>query len=154
MRQLGRGMGIRFSHDAEQRVYRLTGGHPFFARQLCRFLAERIKERPLNVSLDIIDQLLEEYLDARSGAFQEIVERLDRDFPDELAICMFLAEAGGQMPIEEVRGLIGDKLGSTIKHLTGYQIVAVDRDSISISIDLLNRWLQRRYVRKDSNATP
>jgi hypothetical protein len=46
MRELGRGMGIRFSHDAYDCVFRLTGGHPFFARQLCSFVAERKKERP------------------------------------------------------------------------------------------------------------
>jgi cold shock CspA family protein len=152
MRGLGRGMGIRFTHDAHEYVYRLTGGHPFFARQLCSFVAERNKERPLHVSQEMIERLLDEYLDARSGDFQEIVERLDRDFPDELAICIVLAEAGGRLPIESVRSLLGDKLSATIKHLTGYQIVALEGEEIFISIDLLNRWLQRRYVRKGSDA--
>jgi cold shock CspA family protein len=148
MRELGRGMGIRFSADAHQRVYHLTGGHPFFARQLCSFVAERNKERPLQVSREMIEQLVDEYLDVRSGDFQEIVERLDRDFPDELTICIFLAEAGGRLPVESVRSLLGDRLSAAIKHLTGYQIVAMKRDELFISIDLLNRWLQRRYVRK------
>jgi cold shock CspA family protein len=152
MRELGRGMGILFTYGAYEYVYRLTGGHPFFARQLCSFVAERNKERPLQVSREMIEGLLDEYLDTRSGDFQEIVERLDRDFPDELTICVFLAEAGGRLPIESVRGLLGDRLSATIKHLTGYQIVAVDRDYIFISIDLLNRWLQRRYKGKDSNG--
>jgi hypothetical protein len=152
MRELGRGMGIRFSHDAYDCVFRLTGGHPFFARQLCSFVAERKKERPLAVSREMIEHLLDEYMDARSGDFQEIVERLDRDFPDELAICVFLAEAGGRLAIDSIRDLLGDRLSATIKHLTGYQIVAVDGDQLFISIDLLNRWLQKRYVRKSSDA--
>lgn len=152
MRALGRGMGIRFTHEAEERVYQLTGGHPFFARQLCSFVAEQKKERPLCVDRDMIETAVDDYLDARSGDFQEIAERLDRDFPDELAVCIFLAEFGGRLPLDSVRTLLGGKLSSTIKHLTGYQIVAAKDETLYISIDLLNRWLQRRYVRKGGDG--
>ena len=152
MKELGRGMGIRFSGDAQTRVYDLTGGHPFFARQLCSFMAEQYRDRPLQIDQEMVEAMVERYLDVRSGDFQEIVERLDRDFPDELAICIFLAEAGGQLPVDTIRGLLGDGLIGTIKHLTGYQIVAVDRSNIFICIDLLNRWLQKRYVGKGGHA--
>lgn len=146
MRELGRGMGIRFTTDAQECVYRLTGGHPFFARQLCSFVAERNRDRPLRVDQDMIEGLIDQYLDARSSDFLEITERLDRDFPDELAICTFLAESGGRLAIESVRDLLGDKLSATIKHLIGYQIVTVNRNEVLISIDLFNRWLRQRYV--------
>ncbi len=76
MKELGRGMGIRFSSDAYERVYRLTGGHPFFARQLCSFLAEQYRDRPLLVDQHMVELIVERYLDVRSGDFLEIVERL------------------------------------------------------------------------------
>jgi hypothetical protein len=152
MKELGRGMGIRFSGDAQARVYDLTGGHPFFARQLCSFMAEQYRDRPLQIDQQMVEAMVEPYLDVRSGDFQEIVERLDRDFPDELTICIFLAEAGGQLPVETIRGLLGDRLSGTIKHLTGYQIVAVDGSNLFICIDLLNRWLRKRYVGKGGHA--
>jgi cold shock CspA family protein len=152
MRELGRGMGLHFSAEAQQRVYDLTGGHPFFARQLCSFMAGQYRDRPLDVDYGMVEAILDRYLDVRSGDFQEIVERLDRDFPDELAVCVLLAEAGGKLPVDSIRGLLGERLTTTIKHLTGYQIVSVDERTIFICIDLLNRWLRKRYVSTDARA--
>jgi hypothetical protein len=70
MLDLGRGMGIQFSNDAYDFVYHMTGGYPFFARQLCSFASERNKERPLHVSKQMLEGLVDEYLDLRSGDFQ------------------------------------------------------------------------------------
>jgi hypothetical protein len=147
MRELGRGMGIRFTPDAIQGVYGLTGGHPFFARQLCSFVAEQYTERPLTVNGGMVNLLVDQYLDVRSADFEEIVERLDRDFPDELQICVELATAGGKLPIGHLRHRPNQQAGggSTIRHLTGYQIVGVDRSNAFLTIELLTRWLRKRY---------
>jgi predicted ATPase len=146
MRELGRGMGITFLQDATDYVYALTGGHPFFARQLCSFVAEHFTDRPLNVNRSMIERLIDRYLDVRSGDFEEIIERLTRDFPDELAICIDLAAAGGRLPLETIRHLSKSSVGSAIRHLTGYQIVATDRQTAYLTIDLFRRWLHKRYV--------
>ena len=89
MRELGRGMGIKFSQAATDYVYSLTGGHPFFARQLCSFVAGQRADRPLYVDDQIIASLVDRYLDVRSGDFEEIVERLDEDFPISLRSAFF-----------------------------------------------------------------
>ena len=39
----------------------------------------------------------------RSADFEEIVERLERDFPHELEVCVELAKANGSLPLAEVR---------------------------------------------------
>src|SRR5262249_19316745 len=69
IRVLGRGMGLRFSDGALNLVYKLTGGHPFFARRLCSFVSEMHHERPLDVDEARITNLLESYLDQRSSDF-------------------------------------------------------------------------------------
>jgi tetratricopeptide (TPR) repeat protein len=143
IRELGRGMGIRFDQDARDYVYNLTGGHPFFARQLCSFVAARHRQRPLQVSRDMIDAISDEYLDVRSADFEEIVERLQRDFPNELTVCVDLASAGGSLPLDQVRGRPGKQFGSMIRHLTGYQIVKVSEQRVDLTIQLLTRWLQK-----------
>jgi cold shock CspA family protein len=97
LRELGRGMGIRFDVSASDRIFEFTGGHPFFTRQFCSFLAQQYPARPLTVFRKQVDSLLSQYLSLRSDDFQEIAERLGRDFPDELEICVQIAEEGGRL---------------------------------------------------------
>jgi tetratricopeptide (TPR) repeat protein/AAA+ ATPase superfamily predicted ATPase len=147
IRSLGRGMGLRFAATAEQRIYRLTGGHPFFARQLCSYIAEVNPDRPFEVTLDHVDHVVQSYLDSRSSHFGEIVERLQRDYPDELGVCEALARAGGELSITQVREISGTE---TIKHLTGYQIVRIRGDFVHLSMELLTKWLQKRMKLYDT----
>jgi cold shock CspA family protein len=146
IRNLGRGMGLTFSSRALDCIYALTGGHPFFARQLCSFVAERYRQRPLDVDDNKVQSLVDHYLDIRFRDFEEIVERFNRDFNDELEICVKLARNKGRLPLPELTGTAAAGAGSAIKHLIGYQIVQI-RDGVAfLTIDLLTRWLRKRYV--------
>ena len=100
VRTLGRGMGIKFTEEAAHRVHHLTGGHPFFARQLCSFVAKRHVERPLRVDEKTIVSLLETCMLSWQGKdFGEILDRLRRDFPDELEVLLKLAAADEALPL-------------------------------------------------------
>lgn len=141
IRTLGRGMGIRFSADACDRVHNLCGGHPFFARQFCSFLAERYPDRPLNVPVDIVESLVSPYLEIASKDFQEIVDRFARDYPEELDVCVAVANAGGTMDLESLT-----KLGRghvSLRHLLGYQVVAMEGTNLRLTMDLMRLWLDR-----------
>jgi tetratricopeptide (TPR) repeat protein len=142
IRVLGRGMGLKFSDPALDSIYQLTGGHPFFARRVCSFIAETYPERPLDVDDKIVASLLERYLDQRSTDFSEIIERLKRDYPHELAVCIALARAGGSLPIHQVREMAGP--AGSMRHLTGYQIISTTPTTASLSMKLLTMWLQKR----------
>jgi len=144
IRVLGRGMGLRFSEGALRKIFELTGGHPFFARRLSSFVAEKYPDRPLHVDETMIQKLLESYLDQRSSDFAEIIERLGRDYPDELRICEAIARAGGSMPIDKVRLMVGPT--ASIRHLTGYQIVRTDAQTAWLSMQLLTMWLRKRLL--------
>lgn len=142
IRVLGRGMGLRFSESASNLIYKLTGGHPFFARRLCSFIAEKYSERPLDVGEHQVKSLIDNYLDERTADFSEIIERLKRDYPEELEVCIALAKAGGSLPIAHVRQMAGP--AASIRHLTGYQIIHTTPNTASLSMDFLRMWLQKR----------
>ena len=147
MTVLGRGMGIRFDTDAIAHIHSLTGGHPFFAKQLCSFISDHYPERPLNVNRAMIAELSHQYLAVKSNDFHEIIARLERDYPAELKVCIELAAAGGSMPVTSIYGRRPTPAqGSIIRHLTGYQIVKIKNQRAQLTIDLLSRWLQKRYA--------
>ncbi|MGF6369418.1 cold shock CspA family protein [Paraburkholderia sp. RAU6.4a] len=138
---LGRGMGINIPANACELIFRLTGGHPFFTRQLCSFLSEQHTQRPLNVRPEMIESLTDRYLEVAGKDFQEVLDRFSRDYPDELDACVAIVEAGGTLPIKELVKKSGDSRVN-LRHLLGYQIVKLMDDNASISIELLRRWLQ------------
>lgn len=147
MRDLGRGMGIRFTADAFEQVFRMTGGHPYFARQLCSFAADRIQERPATISGDSLSGLESTYMDERGAKdVAEILERLQRDYPAELDVCVRLAVAGGSMPTSQLREQLKGSGGSTLRHLTGYQIAKIENESVHLTMGLMSRWLRSKYA--------
>ncbi|CAI8992323.1 TPR_REGION domain-containing protein [Pseudomonas sp. IT-P74] len=137
---LGRGMGVRFSSDVVERIHALTGGHPFFSRQFCSFICERHSNRPLSVSIEMIDELINPYLDSAGRDFREIVERFSRDYPEELNVCMEVAKAGGEINLSELQHDTAKAL--SIRHLVGYQIVSVTDNTISLTMEFMLRWLR------------
>jgi len=81
----------------------------------------------------------------RNADYQEIVERLARDFPAEHDACVALARSGGSLPLEALRNQSPEQPGSTLRHLLGYQIAAVEGARVFLTIELLTRWLRQRH---------
>lgn len=141
IRALGRGMGIRFADEACATVHSLTGGHPYFTRQICSFVANRYPERPLFIKKEMIDVLIDHYLEVAGKDFREILERFSRDYPEERDVCLALAEAGGSIPLD---GPVLDSYrGVSLRHLIGYQIVQIQDGHVRLTMELLRRWLRR-----------
>lgn len=137
---LGRGMGINVPTETCELIFQLTGGHPFFSRQLCSFLSEQHAQRPLKVRPEMIESLTERYLESAGKDFQEVLDRFSRDYPDELEACVAIVKAGGTLSIKELVTSAGDSRVN-LRHLLGYQIVKLMGDNAVISIELLSRWL-------------
>ena len=131
MHVLGRGMGVKFSDAACGRIVELTGGHPYFAREFCSFLARAYPERPLHVTKGKVEGVVERYLE-QVGAkdFREIMERLGRDYPQERDVCVELARDPSAAP---ARG--------RLKHLVGYQLVEMRGDQVTLTMDLFRKWI-------------
>jgi hypothetical protein len=136
---LGKGMGIRFEAHSCDRIYRLTGGHPFITRMFCSFIAENCAERPLTVTAQTVDSFVETYLNLKGDKdFNEIFERFKRDYPEELKFCLQLAES--EKPVEF------DKSNKDkVRHLIGYQLVRLEGDLLTLSMELMKDWLRINY---------
>jgi hypothetical protein len=98
-------------------------------------------ERPLLVTVEMVETAQEEFLIKEEALFKDIVFRLTRDFPDELEILKWVARGGD---ISELKLLI-TTWNTSIKHLEGYQLIERDRNSaaIRIKIQLFEEWLKR-----------
>ncbi|MCS5967306.1 hypothetical protein LNP26_00195 [Klebsiella variicola subsp. variicola] len=74
-------MGIKFAKGAVPAIVKLTGGHPFFSRQFCSFLAEKYIDRPLLITEAIIEESVDQYIlfatkicERSSRGFREITQ--------------------------------------------------------------------------------
>lgn len=143
---LGKGMGVRFSTEVALRIHNLTGGHPFFIRQLCSFLCARYPERPLTITVKKIDELIDAYLEIAGRDFSEIVERFSRDYPDELNVCLEIAR-GEDTLLHQLTHKLPKTL--SLRHLVGYQIVAIADNRASLTMELMQRWLRSGRVGDD-----
>jgi tetratricopeptide (TPR) repeat protein len=147
--RLGRGMGIGFEADACELVYSLTGGHPFITRQLCSFLAEKYSDRPLRLTGEMVKDAVDDYLDLRADKdFNEIFERLSRDYPEERDVCLELARQNGPVSLSS---LTEKRKGTrpVLRHLIGYQLAQADASRVTLSMELMRRWLRRSYLSDD-----
>ena len=143
---LGKGMVVRFSTEVALRIHNLTGGHPFFIRQLCSFLCARYPERPLTITVKKIDELIDAYLEIAGRDFSEIVERFSRDYPDELNVCLEIAR-GEDTLLHQLTHKLPKTL--SLRHLVGYQIVAIADNRASLTMELMQRWLRSGRVGDD-----
>ena len=142
IKELGGGMGLRFNDEACRIVYRMTGGHPFVTRQLCSFVSERYPQsRPRVVTKEMVSAILDMYMQFSGHDFQEIMDRLDRDYPEEREICVKLSDNGRPMTIKELDP--SGRVDLRLRHLVGYQIVSVEGDRVSLTMELLQRWMSR-----------
>jgi len=141
VRTLGRGMGMHFNPQACEFVHQLTGGHPFFSRQFCSFLSDRYQDRPVHITPEVISVVVDQYLDVASKDFQEIVDRFSRDYPQELEVCLAIANGGGAVGLDELSN--PGRGGLSIKHLLGYQLVNLRGDKVCLSMELMRLWLIR-----------
>ena len=131
MQVLGRGMGVKFSDSACDRIVDLTGGHPYFAREFCSFLVRQYPERPLHVTKDKVESVVERYLEQVGVKdFREIMDRLGRDYPQERKVCVELARDAKATP---ARG--------RLKHLVGYQLVKMRGSQPVLTMDLFRKWI-------------
>jgi hypothetical protein len=142
---LGRGMGLRFPRLTCDYIYELAGGHPFFTRQLCSFLADRIKDRPFDVTPAFVKDLIDPYLEFAGKDFQEIIDRFSRDYSVEKEVCIAIAKAGGRMKMKQITDRVAPGELS-IRHLVGYQIVQLIEGDVKFAMALMTKWLQRGLV--------
>lgn len=140
--KLGRGMGISYSDESLETVFRATSGHPYLTRLLCSQINQLNPVRPLQVTPDIAIHARNEFLRGEATPiFNEILERLDTFFPIERDLLLFIAD-GVDSEIE-LSKLVNQPVDVALYHLIGYQLVEQIEGRYHIKIDMLHEWLRR-----------
>jgi cold shock CspA family protein len=147
IQKLGKGMGISYNQKSLQRIYEESGGHPFVARQLCSRIAKHFRERPLEVYIDKVEQGIEEFLFYDSSIFREILERLEKDFPEEKELLLFIAD--GVNTEVELSSLSKSDVQESLRHLVGYQLVERDGKTYRFKMGLLLKWIRRHWLNRE-----
>jgi tetratricopeptide (TPR) repeat protein len=141
--RLGFGMGVTYTPNALDRIYRETGGHPFVTRQLCSRISQHFKDRPLKVDVPKVEQGIEEFLFEDSDFFREIMERLKRDFPGEKEALVLIASGVNK---EAEISSMKNETREALKHLIGYQLIDRQGNRFSIKLDLFSTWITRYWM--------
>ncbi len=140
---LARGMGIKFAKGAIPQIVTLTGGHPFFSRQLCSFIAEQYKERPLEITEETINSIIPQYIPFCDKDMREIFDRLGRDYPTELELCISLAK-NFETPQISLSNTQVDISATSLRHLIGYQLIEPSGATLQFTMELLRVWLNNK----------
>jgi hypothetical protein len=147
IQKLGKGMGISYNPKSLQQIYLESGGHPFVARQLCSRIAQLFRERPLQVDMAKVKQGIQEFLFHDAAIFQDILGRLERDFPEEKELLLFIAD--GVNTETELSSLSKSATQESLRHLVGYQLVDREGTTYHIKMGLLFKWIRRYWLNRE-----
>jgi tetratricopeptide (TPR) repeat protein len=137
---LGRGMGLLFTADTCDAINRATGCHPFVVRQLCSLIFRTYSTRPLSVTADHVSGVSAIFALQEDSTFREMVDRLRRQFPDELAVLLHLTTVEGAS-IAKLRKLFPVRASEVLSHLVGYSLITLHGEIATIAFPLLREWL-------------
>ncbi|MBN8225900.1 serine/threonine protein kinase [Corallococcus macrosporus] len=138
---IGSRMGLNWSNEAQERLIRSVGGHPFllraYASRVHKALLPRIESR--KVTPEIVSAQLEAFIADVNSTLSQMIEVLADQYHSEYYLFETLA-IGNIGEFQELSQAFPDD----IAHLRGYGLVDSDPNSASISIEVLQTWMQRR----------
>jgi hypothetical protein len=141
--RIGRGMGLTYTDNALERIFREGGGHPFVTRQLCSRIAKHHKERPLHVDVPKVETGINEFLFEDSDIFREIMDRLQRDFPSEKEALLLIASGSNkEVPVASM----ARENREALKHLVGYQLIDRQGSVFKIKLNLFATWITKNWL--------
>ena len=134
IRNLGKGMSVYWEREATSAVYSETSGHPFLTRTLCSYIARHQNQRPLHVTRRMVDDHIPPFLLDQGNMMEQITELVTTHFPEEARVLQ-------QIAVDKTPARATDE---TLRHLLSYHLVAVEKGSYRVTLNLLHRWLRRR----------
>lgn len=140
IRALGKGMSVYWDEGATSAVFAETDGHPFLTRTLCSYITKQHIQRPLQVTVQMVQAQIDPFIRGESDKLEQITELLRTNFPQEEIFLQqsALGETPAQMPDEALR------------HLLGYHLIAAENGGYRVTLNLLRRWLRRRAGIRDA----
>lgn len=140
IRDLGKGMSVYWDEDATSAVFAETDGHPFLTRILCSYIAKQHLQRPLWVTVQMVQDQLAPFIRGESDKLGQITELLRTNFPQEETFLQQIA-LGEALP---------EMSDEALRHLLGYHLIAAENGGYRVTLNLLRRWLRRRAGIRDA----
>jgi hypothetical protein len=135
---LGLRSGVKFEPEAISEVYKQAAGHPLMTRGLCAFASRRSNKEAttaFSVGREDVVVAARRYRQDNRHIFEEIHDRLQRDYPEELHILNDLA-ISRKTAVRDQRTHAGAS-----DHLCAYQIVEESASGLRIRMKMLQDWL-------------
>ena len=125
IRTLGRKMQVRWDGRGVEVLTEEVGAHPLLARLVASEVTKAFPDRPLRPSIDMVQGVLEDFRSRAGLLFQQMLQSLERYYPDELDLLNFVAQG----ELEFANDLLEDNptLGA---HLEGYGVL--DKSKLQI----------------------
>ncbi|MEO0771092.1 MAG: ATP-binding protein, partial [Cyanobacteria bacterium J06649_4] len=145
---------LMWSDAATNKVYNLTGGHPFLTQQLCQEIWEQSHQNSQNITLKVSEKDIDDAIPATLSGARQALEWLWGGLnPAERIVAAALAEAGAR-PINRtelesilqksgVRILIGE-LQNAPQVLEDWDLIQEKTDGFEFRVELLRRWVADR----------
>lgn len=131
---LGKAMSVYWNAATLATVFYELGGHPFLTRQFCGKLIKANPKRPLVVTSKMVSSVLPIFVRDEADKFEQIVELLHTYFPSEEMVLEQIALGSGDVAADD----------TSIRHLTGYQLVQFRQGTPVVTPNALKRWLRHR----------
>jgi formylglycine-generating enzyme required for sulfatase activity/CheY-like chemotaxis protein len=132
--RIGKWMGIEYSTDSLQMIFKKSGGHPYIARALCFCVTENHKTREVSVS--DVENAIAATLKKLKEYFRAWWKKLS---PEEVQIILSVLKES-TLPV----GMSNDQM-DICDHLQHQGIIIqTQNEQWSFSIQLLSEWLKRR----------
>ena len=139
--QLGDKMNVSFTKESLDFIFNETGGHPYIIRQFCSSIIDKNKSRPLDVNLDLAEEISDYFIKDKGNILEEIMNRI-KNFPLEEEIIRLILN--GVAAESELKKRTDKNIGQALRHLKGYNLVKEDGfDNYIITINLLCKWFKK-----------
>ena len=141
VRKLGRIMGVIFDEGVYSRMTEEYGGHPFLIRHVCSYIAEKYKDRPIQIDRKKYQTCSEEFKKTQGKYFDMLLDVLKEFYSTEYEMLQYLAKGD-----EETFYYFADEDPSMVQHLLGYGIVKKLDDGYDFQMDVIKDYI----ILKDS----
>lgn len=147
VRRLARYMGLKTDETLYPLLTKEYGGHPFLVRQACSLLSKKVPARPGQLTTSLFQSEREQLGLLLEKNVRQILNVLAIWYPDEYEMIRTLATGGLSSFLEFAR--LDPEF---TQHVEGYGLVRAARSNPTITIGLVESFLQRQPVESQETS--
>ena len=150
IKTLGKRMGLKFSYDTIEFLFKQYNGHPMLTRLACSYIGRQFSDdlRPVDISLDVVKKMQEDIDIDLAYYFKHIVSEIQQFYPDEYEMFELLA-SGQTSDFVEL-----STLSDFVKHLYSYGLVDKNEYNIPyVKMPVAGRYVALELAKRENRKT-